>query len=57
MIVRHGFDQQACDHITDIGRYLRKLSWVGVSTKGLHDAKILIFAAQTTVTSTAYKNL
>ena len=57
MIVRHGFDQQARDHITDIGRYLRKLSWVGGSTKGLHDAKILIFAAQTTVTSTTYKNL
>ena len=57
MIVRHGFDQQARDYITDIGKYLRKLSWVGGSTKGLHDAKILIFAAQTTVTSTAYKNL
>jgi len=57
MIVRHGFDQQARDHITDISKYLRKLSWVGGSTKGLHDAKILIFAAQTTVTSTAYKNL
>ena len=57
MIVRYGFNQQAHEHTTNIGMYLRKLSWGQRSTKGLQDAKILVFAAQTTVTSTAYKNL